>query len=108
LSGKLRRVLWWKFTDVSEVHAPSIIRAMIFLMMEAVSTSETSVNFHQSTNIPEDSQTAIFEFLTVCEPGRASRNLSNPAASKILFFLSETRNMNERERERERCGGRTR
>jgi hypothetical protein len=38
-----------KFTDVSEV--------LIALMLEAASTSKTSVNFYQSTwsNIPEDS-----------------------------------------------------
>jgi hypothetical protein len=42
-----------KFTDVSEVLVASIIRAM----MEAASTSETSVNFYQTTrrNNPEDS-----------------------------------------------------
>jgi hypothetical protein len=40
----LRRVVWQKFTDVSEV-----IRAIIALMMEAVSTSKTSVNFYQTT-----------------------------------------------------------
>jgi hypothetical protein len=46
-------VVWWKFTDVSEVRAASIIRA---LMMEAANTSETSVNFYQTTlrNNPED------------------------------------------------------
>jgi hypothetical protein len=45
----LRRVVWYKFTDVSEVIAASIMRAMIAfiaLMMEAASTSETSVNFY--------------------------------------------------------------
>jgi hypothetical protein len=42
---------------VSEVLATAIIRAMIALMMEAASTSETSVNFYQNTrrNIPEGS-----------------------------------------------------
>jgi hypothetical protein len=42
-----------EFTDVSETFAASIIRAM----MEAASTSETSVNFYQTTrrNNPEDS-----------------------------------------------------
>jgi hypothetical protein len=35
-------------TDVSEVLTASIIRA-ITLMMEAVSTSETLVNFYQTT-----------------------------------------------------------
>jgi hypothetical protein len=43
----LRRVVWWKFTDDSQVLAASTIRVMtlIALMMEAASTSETSVNF---------------------------------------------------------------
>jgi hypothetical protein len=40
-SGLLRRVVWYKFTDVSEVLAASII---IALMMEAASSPETSVN----------------------------------------------------------------
>jgi len=47
-------------TDVSEVRTASIIRAMIIiaLMMEAVRTSETSVNFNVTTRryIPEDSK----------------------------------------------------
>jgi hypothetical protein len=47
------------FTDVSEVLTTSIIRATIIrsLMMEVVRTSETSVNFYQTTrcNITEDS-----------------------------------------------------
>jgi hypothetical protein len=49
----LRRVVWWKFTDFSEVLTVSI-RA---LTMDAASTFETSVNFYQTTwrNIPEDS-----------------------------------------------------
>jgi hypothetical protein len=50
----------WKFTNVSEVLAASIIRAMsmsIALMMEAATTSETLVNFYQTTRCynPEDS-----------------------------------------------------
>jgi hypothetical protein len=42
----------WKFTEVSEVLATSIIRAT----MEAENISETSVNFYHTTrrNIPED------------------------------------------------------
>jgi hypothetical protein len=50
----LRRVIWYNFTDVLEVLAASIIMAMI---MEAASTSETSVNVYQTTrrNNPEDS-----------------------------------------------------
>jgi hypothetical protein len=53
----LRSAVWWKFTDVSEVLAASIIRVMIALMIKAASTSEMSVNFHQTTrrNNPEDS-----------------------------------------------------
>jgi hypothetical protein len=43
-SGLLRHLVSWKFTDVSVVFAASIIREM----MEAASTSETSVNFHQT------------------------------------------------------------
>jgi hypothetical protein len=42
-------------TDVSEVRAPSIIRAIIDLMMEAARTSETSVNNYFTWQyIPED------------------------------------------------------
>jgi hypothetical protein len=37
----LLRVVWQKFTDVSEVLAASITRALIALMIEATSTSET-------------------------------------------------------------------
>jgi hypothetical protein len=45
------------FTDVSEVLTASITR-LISLMTEAVSTSDKSVNFYQTTrrNIPEDSR----------------------------------------------------
>jgi hypothetical protein len=47
----LRRVVSQKLADVSEVPIASIIRAM----MKAVSTSETSANFYETTrrNIPE-------------------------------------------------------
>jgi hypothetical protein len=48
----LRRVVWYKFTDVSEVLVACIVCAMT---MEAVSTSEKSANFYQTTrpNLPE-------------------------------------------------------
>jgi hypothetical protein len=49
----LRHVVWYKLTDVSEV----LTACIITLMTEAVSTSETSVNFFETKwrNIPEDS-----------------------------------------------------
>jgi hypothetical protein len=52
----LRRAVWWKFTNISEVLDASII-GKIALMMEAASTSETSVNFYRTTrrNNPGDS-----------------------------------------------------
>jgi hypothetical protein len=45
-------------TDVSEVRAVSMIRALIVLMMEAARTSETSVEIQLRTRlyIPEDSE----------------------------------------------------
>jgi hypothetical protein len=45
------------FTDVSEVLSASIIRALIAVMMEVVTTSETSTNFYCTIrcSIPEDS-----------------------------------------------------
>jgi uncharacterized integral membrane protein len=41
-------------TDILEVLIASIIRAIIILMMEAVGTTETIVNFYETTkyNIP--------------------------------------------------------
>jgi hypothetical protein len=59
----LCRVVWYKFNDVSKVLAVSIIRAIqaairaFALIMEAATTSETSVNFYQITRrIPEGSK----------------------------------------------------
>jgi hypothetical protein len=40
--GLLRSVIWYKFTDVSDVLAASVIRPII---MDVANTSETSVNF---------------------------------------------------------------
>jgi hypothetical protein len=57
-------------TDVSEVLTASvirtIIRAFVALMMEAVSTSETSVNFYKASRriIPEDSHLKKFYFIS--------------------------------------------
>jgi hypothetical protein len=57
--GMLRRIVWKKLTDVSGVFTASIIKAVmkIVLMMEAVSTSETSVSFYKTAwcYIPGDS-----------------------------------------------------
>jgi hypothetical protein len=50
----LRLVVWYKFSDVSEVPAASIIRVITMLHRP---DDGTLVNFYQSTrrNIPEDS-----------------------------------------------------
>jgi hypothetical protein len=51
----LRRVVLSKFTDVSDVLTASIMKA-ISLMMEAVRTSDMSVDLYEITrrNIPQD------------------------------------------------------
>jgi hypothetical protein len=51
-SGLSRRAVWYKFTDVSEVLAVTIIA----VIGEAVSTSETTVNLYQTArcNKPRD------------------------------------------------------
>jgi hypothetical protein len=53
----LRLVVWYKFTDVSEVLDASIIA----LMLEAANTSEISAAFYKTTtrNNPEDSHLQI-------------------------------------------------
>jgi hypothetical protein len=53
-----------EYTDVSEVAAASII--VITLMMEAANTSETSVNFYQTTrrNNSEDSHLQLYRSVT--------------------------------------------
>jgi hypothetical protein len=53
-------------TDVSEVRAASIIRAMIPLMMKAARTSETSVGIRLRTRqyIPEDFERYKYYFTT--------------------------------------------
>jgi hypothetical protein len=58
----MKMIVFWAFapcssqklTDILEVITASIIRVM---MMEAVSTSETTVNFHETAwcKIPEES-----------------------------------------------------
>jgi hypothetical protein len=60
--GTLHRVVLQKFADVSEVLTASITRAII-----EVTTSETSINFYQTTrrNISEDSHLQLVRWL-VC------------------------------------------
>jgi hypothetical protein len=76
------------FTDVSEVLA-------IALMMEAASTSETSVNFSQTTrrNIPEDSHSYSLEdrvSVWVREPEADVVSQLNCASPLILSFINNT------------------
>jgi hypothetical protein len=71
VSGLLRRVVWWKFTDVSEVLPASAanvlellgasINRTIILMLGATSAYEMSVKFYQTTrpNAPEDNHHSI-------------------------------------------------
>jgi hypothetical protein len=66
LLGFLRRVVWQKFTDVLEVFAASIIRAMS-LMMEPANTSETSVNLYQTTQ-RNNPKTYIHSYSPPSEP----------------------------------------
>jgi hypothetical protein len=57
----LRRVVWYNFTDVSEVLATSIAP-----IMEATSTSEASVNFYQNTrrNFLQESHHVTYRSVT--------------------------------------------
>jgi hypothetical protein len=53
----LHYVVWWKFTDVSEVLAAYIFRTLVIaLITEEASTCKASVNFYQTTwhNSPGD------------------------------------------------------
>jgi hypothetical protein len=64
----LRRVVWYKLADVSEV-----------LMMEAVSTSETSISFYQTTrrNIPGDGHLHGYETFVSIKTGSFFVRLKN-------------------------------
>jgi hypothetical protein len=63
----LHHAVWKKFTDISEVLVASIIRAMrlIALMMEAESTSETSVNFYQASSLSHVQNLFLFPYAWV-------------------------------------------
>jgi hypothetical protein len=52
-SGILHCEVWWKLTDVSEMLTAFVIRAPV-LLMEAISTAETSLSFCQTTRHPEN------------------------------------------------------
>jgi hypothetical protein len=59
----LRRVVWWKFTDVPEGLAVSIIRtSLIALIMEAESTSEASVNFYQTSRKNKQEYSHLYHY----------------------------------------------
>jgi hypothetical protein len=64
-----------KMTDFSEILIASITRAK---MMEPVSTSETSVNFYQTTwrSIPEDSHLYIRRYVNMKSRSYKWGNLS--------------------------------
>jgi hypothetical protein len=47
----LHRAVWQKFIDVSVMLTASIIRAMSALIMEALSTSETSENLYHEERL---------------------------------------------------------
>jgi uncharacterized protein YkwD len=76
-------VVCQKLTDVSEVLAASMIKAMLALMMEAASTSKTSVNVYQNTRrgIPEDNhlQLAFNQHHTL------SKNIAPKSCTHFLF-----------------------
>jgi hypothetical protein len=60
-------LVWYKFTDVSEVLTSSNMRAITILIMEAVSTSEMSVNFYQTIQryITEDGNLNRIELIAL-------------------------------------------
>jgi hypothetical protein len=55
VSGFLNLIIWYKFTDVLEAFAATIVKAIV--LIEVARTFKTSVNFNQTTwlNNPEDS-----------------------------------------------------
>jgi hypothetical protein len=58
-----------------------MLRRVIALMMQAVSTSETSVNFYQTTrrNIPEDSHLHHHLLLLLCKHKHINMIVNCPA-----------------------------
>jgi hypothetical protein len=92
----LRHVVWWKFTDVTELIAASIIRVTSKPRAPA-STSETSVNFYQTTrhNNPQDShvhtcrrENLKFHGLTLVCSGRTPKSKEIKASWSEIFASS--------------------
>jgi hypothetical protein len=63
--------------------------SLIALMMEAASTSETSVSFHQTTRRynPEDSRFYLFVFQSVSRA--ITSNMVNRGGAPLLFPIDE-------------------
>jgi hypothetical protein len=92
----LLRVVWYKFTDVSEVLTTSIISAIISLMMEAVSKTKlkiksSSVLLSWFSGTPysilnHESKTEDFLFFVFQSVSRA--NTVNMNSSPLIFLPS--------------------
>jgi hypothetical protein len=85
----LRHEVSQKLTKVLEVLTTFIVRAIIALMVEAVSTSKTSVNFYDTTrrNIPEDSHLRAVEWLAITCRTRKVLGSIFDAESWMMFFV---------------------
>jgi hypothetical protein len=87
-SELLRRVNWQKFNDVSEVLSSIIIMALIVLMMVAASTSETSVNFYQTTrhNNSEDIHLHTCRHVNLKSHNITLNSVHNLPSSHVLYI----------------------
>jgi hypothetical protein len=88
--GTLYRVVWWKWTNVSEELLSPSSGLWVILMVETVSSPETSVNFYQTTrcNISEDGHLQKHAFFTLipqnpckCWDERTCRHLVEPSGT---------------------------
>jgi hypothetical protein len=88
-SGMLSRVVWWKYTDVSEVIYTSTIRKSS-LMMRAVTKSEMSVDFYWTTllNIPEESSSYSSYFFTALKPDSPQTHTPPRSRHRSLDLIS--------------------
>jgi hypothetical protein len=64
----MKRTVFWDVALCSLIEVCRRFRGAIAMMMEAVSTSETSVNFYQTTwrKIPEDSHFQAYIRMGMC------------------------------------------